>query len=674
VPANGSLLFDVPTSALASNLSAALPLAAPSVTYLAPGADPALLRAVFSLGGGGLQNCTAASLYNCSSAPLGGGCAAAWNCSSAAVASALVVPGSPAGLLRLAVRLSSGLPADALVQVEGLGQTLGGASALRSRYWAGPLDDFALSTEGPAGEPLDRAAFAAVRCGANDQPEAVAWEEQLATLESACLSNPVAAGVGNLSMRLALPLNLTAALTVRVYLPVDFVLSDVHLRLSPSQGLESWPATLQYGVAPGIRLLGAPGGGGGGEVPRNRTVVTAEVVGFAALSAGDSVLLELGALASPPYALGYPASAASPADATLIVQFLAPRPEEGGGGGPAPVFRSEWLSAVVPAAAQDLRVSLGALATAELGRVDISFRPALAVPVGARITVRLPAAPEADPPGWGLVWTAETLGAVSLQWALGSSPPQVAYLAAAIEEVPPVPSESADPLLCTAAGGGDPSFFTLDQPGCPAGCGRLGLSTASYAPSSRLVLSRVAASAALNGSFLVPRVAGVVCAVQEPLRAQPGDWVVPAGCNTSGAYDNVTRTYAYMPATVEIPAGAQVNLSLAGVRSPLRYGDCAGALDLHVEGSFSAGWLSVQRRVWSCLGASSSAGRLRQIAVSLSSGVAGASTRELASLEPVFRFCENLVSVEPVERRGGREESPMLARGRGGGRVGGEAV
>ena len=355
---------------------------------------------------------------------------------------------------------------------------------------------------------------------------------------------------------------------------------------------------------------------------RNRTFLTMEVLPSTSIAANDIVTFDLENLKNPQYALGYPPDQRLLSETTLVVQFLSTVATSTG---PvlAAVFRFEWRVAVVPRSVQNFSVSFDNLAVAEYQRINMSFINLAPIPEFARFAIWFPAAAAVDSPNAGFD-VFQTSGSISVTDAR-------AVALTATVQVGLMATEIVAPNTCNEFSSSGPiSSFAIPQKNCTYNsvCTALTATQSSYAPAS-LLLQRSFDNKFI-GEFIVPEIDGRVCNVSGPVRSQPGDWLVPTGCNISRSYRNVTRAFTYYIAVNVIPAGSVVTLMLNGVRNPLRFANCSGWFDLQIQHMSSSGWPMAQRGIRACQGAPGT-GRITDSVILLSNTTAGAYCRPFAA-------------------------------------------
>ena len=485
---------------------------------------------------------------------------------------------------------------------------VGLAFGLQNRPWAGQVGLFTVSTFDRDGILLDTSNFIPSYCISGQIQPIQIIEAVVFMNNGLCQSNVVAGGAGNVSIKMAAQLQLVSNLTVLVYLPIDFSVSNLQTKIQSSS---LWNTKTTVGNGSGIWSSGSSA---------NRTIITMQVQGITAFKANETISLAFQVLNNPQYAAGYPVSAYDSSDLTLAVRFLS-LVSTSQGLILAPVFRYEWTLITVPRTLQNLTISYQSLATAEIERLNISFAPRVPIAEFARFVIWFPVGSSIDGPFGGFDFS-EASASINIGPSGQFSSLKAGVLSASVV-AGAEPIDIASPVICNPYSGLDlTATFSLTQGIClnnPT-CTIVSTNQGSFSASS-LLLQRSLGSV-LNGSFMVPMINGVICSMQEPIIAQPGSWVVPPGCNISQTYKNITTVLRFQYPLDIIPANSLVSIQVTGVRNPLRFANCSGWFDVQVEETSTIGWAMTQRELRSCQ-ATFTQGSLTGVQLFLSNANAG---------------------------------------------------
>ena len=481
---------------------------------------------------------------------------------------------------------------------------------LRNRIWAGELDFFRFISAGWDGATLDLSIFAPMSC-VMGQLKIIEISEIVIPMSSGlCMSNVIAGGSGNISLRMQAPLQISSNVTLRVYLPVGFSITNAIAKL---QSYTLW--TAKYNTSTKTDLSGSSD-------KSNRTVFELDVQGVTSFKVNDTFSFDFGTLNNPSFATNYPMSSVVTGESKLTIQFLS-IVQGTNGAQLRSNFRFEWTIATVPRTLQNVSVLFESFAVAENQRINISFVTRASLSPTARFVLWFPIGSGIDLPSAGFDflqavssiklsnYDSRSFSNIKLGSLLGSIQPGM------------MPADIANPIMCNSNSGLELSGnFALFQKNCTYNtpCSPLASSQSSFSMSS-LYLQRSLSSIS-NSSFLVPMINGKLCNVTEPIVAMPGDWIIPAGCNISQPYLNTSVVLQYQIPLDAIPAGSLVTLILDNIRNPLRFINCSGWFDIQVQEKTPYGWSLSQRGLRGCQ-AYPSRGVLRGVQAFLSNTKAG---------------------------------------------------
>jgi len=382
----------------------------------------------------------------------------------------------------------------------------------------------------------------------------------------------------------SLPVNLPAQSHVLIYLPRFLVPSTNYSLPAPATRSQSLPTTMIQSreEIPSVQTDFIPSGPYAypsllaAEASQDqRTVLRFSI---AQIDTRNQLKIRLGAVMNPDFALGYPPAKGDSArqKIRLVVQVIA----QSHAGASGPMYWAQSQPLIVPGALKEVQVEPAFFTAAALvHRIKLRFRTQNDIPANASFAIRLPDAigltstSKVTEESEGSVFTGTLASEVVAddssvyldfpsQCSNGNWIDPYPYCSSSVAWV----QNNCNPASTCASG----KITTMQRSACQpgeAGC------RATSAP-SRILANRVVKYT--KDTYMVPEIIGYntsQCQVPNGRTTKrPGSWIVPAGCDITRPYQNVSVQLLYEDHPSLVPKGTLLTLFLANIRAPLVYG------------------------------------------------------------------------------------------------------
>ena len=455
---------------------------------------------------------------------------------------------------------------------------------LTNRNTAGRLRQMRFTTIAASGEVMDDDQVDPAFCRNGSATWAAVAENDVSSKLTVSATSNVAGQRTDLELSIpSLPVDLPERSYILIYLPRSFVASTNYSLPAPAARSQSAPTTMVQDreEIPTIREDLIPSGPIAyppmleAEAPKDQRSVLR--FSLQNLDAKDRLNIRLGAVTNPDFALGYPPAIG---DSTrqqirLVIQIitLSHAGEQG------PMYWAQSQPLIVPGAFKDVLVEPASFTAASfVPRIELRFRTQNDIPANASFMFRLPdavgltSASKVTEESEGSIFT----GTLASQVVADDSSEYLNFPSQCSNGnwVHPYPYCSSSPSWAQDNCGPASTcavwqLTSMQRSACSvgeAGCSATGTP-------SRILAKRVVEYT--SEIYMVPIIGYSASPCDVPngrTTERPGSWIVPAGCDITRPYQNVSVQLLFEEPPGIVPKGTLLTIFLVNVRAPLRYG------------------------------------------------------------------------------------------------------